>query len=393
MFLTILLEATYNSIVQGKWDEDVWRKVMALLNESHLSHDEVQSVRKFLQIIRLPTIVIPPVAVSIFDQIKPQSQKPPENQEENATIDAFLIAIKGISERLNGGEDPWPLRIDLELALKRLERREACPWVVPVAKYESKHGSMEACPTGAAQKEAWQALRERIDTQNPTTEKCVAEKARVKAIACPNITAIQPASQRSTPNITANPQLSSSSMPIDALPAIPGAQPGTAGLVATNQHSMSLMPSSEPLSQKPPENQEENATGPLVTGTPRQPVRPDATGPLVPGTPRQPPDSTPMASSQDESSGFHTPNGTSMASSQDGSSGFHTPNSTSMEVQAAVQAYTLPDIQKPPENQEENATGPLTPVRPDSTSMASSTKPKSNLNPLRGLVDWWTPQP
>ena len=67
-------------------------------------------------------------------------QKPPENQEENATIDAFLIAIKGISERLNGGEDPWPLRIDLELALKRLERQEACPWVVPVAKYESKHG-------------------------------------------------------------------------------------------------------------------------------------------------------------------------------------------------------------------------------------------------------------
>ena len=214
MFLTILLEATYNSIVQGKWDEDVWRKVMALLNESHLSHDEVQSVRKFLQIIRLPTIVIPPVAVSIFDRIKPQSQKPPENQEENATIDAFLIAIKGISERLNGGEDPWPLRIDLELALKRLERREACPWVVPVAKYESKHGSMEACPTGAAQEEARQALMERIDTQNPTTEKCVAEKARVEAIACPNITAIQPASQRSTPNITANPQLSSSSMPI-----------------------------------------------------------------------------------------------------------------------------------------------------------------------------------
>lgn len=88
MFLTILLEATYNSIVQGKWDEDVWRKVMALLNESHLSHDEVQSVSKFLDIIRLPTIpVIPSSVVSIFEQIKqqPLSQKPPENQEENAT--------------------------------------------------------------------------------------------------------------------------------------------------------------------------------------------------------------------------------------------------------------------------------------------------------------------
>ena len=348
MFLTILLEATYNSIVQGKWDEDVWRKVMALLNESHLSHDEVQSVSKFLAIIRLPTIVIPPFAVSIFDQIKPQSQKPPENQEENATIDAFLIAIKGISERLHGGEDPWPLRIDLEIALKRLEGQEACPWVVPVAKYESKHGSMEACPTGSAQKEARQALMERIGTQNPTTEKCGAEKARVEAIACPNITAIQPASQRSTPNITANPQLSSSSMPIDALPAaIPG-------LVATNQHSMSLMPpSSEPLSQKPPENQEENATGPLVTGTPRQPVHPDATGPLVSGTPRQPPDST---------------------SSQDGSS---THSSTTREPEPGPErAHFRNTLQKPPENQEENAT-------------ASSTKPKYNLNPFT----WWQPRP
>ena len=108
MFLTILLEATYNSIVQGKWDEDVWRKVMALLNESHLSHDEVQSVSKFLDIIRLPTIVIPPFAVvSIFDQIKPQSQKPPENQEENATGPLTPTKPKSNLNPLRGLVDWW----------------------------------------------------------------------------------------------------------------------------------------------------------------------------------------------------------------------------------------------------------------------------------------------
>ena len=78
-----------------------------------------------------------------------------------------------------------------------------------------------------------------------------------------------------------------------------------------------------------------------------------------PTTPRSTPDST---SSQDGSSSSTTQ--------------FHTPEPEPGPEQ--TEQNRTETFRNTPENQEENAT---------------ATKPKYNLNPLRGLMDWWQPQP
>ena len=175
-FLTILLEVIYHSIKSQMWDEHVWHGVMNLLTESHLSNHEVKSLRNVKNIITLivPQIPdmpkIPPSIVSRLNDIElynPPIQEPVtpgKDQRENAPIDAFLISIGDISQRVrNGGRalngvEAMRVRIDFALALKKLERHhEACPWVRIVADYELEHGpyDMTRCPTDDPKKKAW----------------------------------------------------------------------------------------------------------------------------------------------------------------------------------------------------------------------------------------------
>ena len=296
---TILLEVIYHSIKSQMWDEHVWHGVMNLLTESHLSNHEVESLRNVKNIITLivPQIPdmpkIPPSIVSRLNDIelyKPPIQEPVtqvtpgKDQRENAPIDAFLISIGDISQRVrNGGRalnevEAMRVRIDFALALKKLERHhEACPWVRIVAEYEKTHGpyNMTQCPTDDSKKKAWLDVNKVITGHTATTTKCASEQGMVRGISC-NPAELEPAAHGGLEPQNRQEEESAAGQPV--APTNP--QP------ANPQPSMSSP--STPLA--PPQNlQEESAAGqPVASSSNPQPANPQPSM-SSPSTPLAPP--------------------------------------------------------------------------------------------------------